>query len=53
VSFVPLRDAAPAEMVLACRADAEGRLIAEFTELAKEIARTATSNERTPYRPPG
>jgi LysR family transcriptional regulator, benzoate and cis,cis-muconate-responsive activator of ben and cat genes len=53
VAFVPLRDAAPARMVLARRADAEGRLIREFTELAVDIARTATSNERTPYRPPG
>ena len=52
VAFVPLRDAAPARMVLARRADAEDRLIREFTELAMEIARTATSNERTPYRPP-
>jgi DNA-binding transcriptional LysR family regulator len=52
VSFVPLREAAPAEMVLARRADAENRLIREFTELALEVARTATSNERTPYRPP-
>lgn len=39
-------------MVLARRADAENRLIREFTELALEVARTATSNERTPYRPP-
>jgi DNA-binding transcriptional LysR family regulator len=52
VSFVALRDAAPAEMVLARRVDADDRLIREFTELALEIARTATSNERTPYRPP-
>jgi DNA-binding transcriptional LysR family regulator len=52
VRFVPLQDAAPARMVLARRIDAEGRLLEEFTELALEIARTATSNERTPYRPP-
>ena len=49
---MPLVGVAPTRMVLARRADAEGRLIREFTELAVEIARTATSNERTPYRPP-
>jgi LysR family transcriptional regulator, benzoate and cis,cis-muconate-responsive activator of ben and cat genes len=52
VSFVPLQDAAPAEMVLARRVDTEDRMVQEFTDLAMEIARTATSNERTPYRPP-
>jgi DNA-binding transcriptional LysR family regulator len=53
VRFVELRDAAPARMVLACRADARSRIITEFTELAVHVAQTATANERTPYRAPG
>jgi DNA-binding transcriptional LysR family regulator len=51
VAFVPLRDAAPAVLVLARRREGRDRLIDDFVALAVEIAGTAVESD-TPYSEP-
>src|SRR4051794_16067198 len=51
VAFVPLRDAAPAVLVLARRREGRDRLVDDFVKLALEIAGTAVQND-TPYSEP-
>lgn len=50
VAFVPLQDAAPATLVLACRSENNDRLVTDFVHLAQEVAATAAAAD-TPYEP--
>lgn len=52
VTFVPLRDAPPATLVLARSVESSHPLVEEFVALALEVAETAASNPATPYERP-